>query len=323
MKTIREIFAAVVGIGAFQLGLACAIAAVAARGGRTDAKLDVLGHFAPFWLAGGLTAVLVALAFRPWRLKLLLAAPGVVAVIAAASLVAPEYLRPMSPRAPADAPGQIKLIQFNAFWRNGDPEGTARWIADQDADVVVLEESREDLVDAVLRRRPYHVSGWIGRNVILSRAKPVDTDIPWPRQGPLAVITRSTFAKADGGFTVIGAHYAWPTDGELQSAQGQDIARVIAPFDKSRLIIAGDFNSTPWSFARRREDRLFGLERRTRGLATWPARPFTPLGLPALAPFLPIDHVYAGPAWRTVSVERGPRLGSDHYPVIVRLALAD
>ena len=35
---------------------------------------------------------------------------------------------------------------------------------------------------------------------------------------------------------------------------------------------------------------------------------------------LPIDHVYAGPGWRTVSVQRGPKLGSDHYPVIVTLA---
>ena len=39
-------------------------------------------------------------------------------------------------------------------------------------------------------------------------------------------------------------------------------------------------------------------------------------------PFLPIDHVYAGRDWRTVRVQRGPRLDSDHYPVIVRLAPA-
>ena len=42
------------------------------------------------------------------------------------------------------------------------------------------------------------------------------------------------------------------------------------------------------------------------------------MGLPFA--LLPIDHVYAGPGWRTVRAERGPRLGSDHYPVIVTLA---
>ena len=37
------------------------------------------------------------------------------------------------------------------------------------------------------------------------------------------------------------------------------------------VIVAGDFNSTPWSFSLRRQDRWFGLERRTRALPSWPA----------------------------------------------------
>ena len=36
-------------------------------------------------------------------------------------------------------------------------------------------------------------------------------------------------------------------------------------------------------------------------------------------PFLPIDHVYVGSAWRTVSVVAGPPIGSDHRPVVVEL----
>ena len=32
-----------------------------------------------------------------------------------------------------------------------------------------------------------------------------------------------------------------------------------------------------------------------------------------------LDQVYAGAQWKTVSIERGPRLASDHYPVIVVL----
>lgn len=83
---------------------------------------------------------------------------------------------------------------------------------------------------------------------------------------------------------------------------------------RERAILVGDFNSTPWSFARRREDAALGMERRTHALPTWPAN-----GLFGLA-FLPIDHVYAGSAWDTVSITRGPRLGSDHYPVVAVLA---
>nr|QQZ48664.1 hypothetical protein JKL49_14190 [Phenylobacterium glaciei] len=47
---------------------------------------------------------------------------------------------------------------------------------------------------------------------------------------------------------------------------------------------------------------MFGLERRTKALFSWPAY----LGAKVPFPFLPIDHVYAGKGWRTVSVKRGP-----------------
>jgi endonuclease/exonuclease/phosphatase (EEP) superfamily protein YafD len=86
------------------------------------------------------------------------------------------------------------------------------------------------------------------------------------------------------------------------------------------MILAGDFNSTPWSFARREDDRRFGLIRRDRAMWSWPAEFVGPHGFQAPFPFLPIDHIYAGPGWATVSVSRGPRLGSDHYPLIAVLA---
>jgi endonuclease/exonuclease/phosphatase (EEP) superfamily protein YafD len=91
-------------------------------------------------------------------------------------------------------------------------------------------------------------------------------------------------------------------------------SRGAAAFEARRLILTGDFNSAPWSFTLRRFDRRVGLRRRTRALATWPTRRFA---MPF--PFLAIDHVYAGSDWKTVSVRRGPRLGSDHFPVVVIL----
>ena len=91
------------------------------------------------------------------------------------------------------------------------------------------------------------------------------------------------------------------------------VAGVVKNLDSSSLLLGGDFNSTPWSFARRRDDRAFGLQRLTRGMFSWPA------WAGALTAF-PIDHVYAGADWRLLDVRRGPNLGSDHYPLVVRVA---
>jgi endonuclease/exonuclease/phosphatase (EEP) superfamily protein YafD len=98
---------------------------------------------------------------------------------------------------------------------------------------------------------------------------------------------------------------------------------MLSGYPADRLILAGDFNLTPWSFTLRRIDRQWGLERRDQALFSWPARLGDRARWAWPIPALPLDHVYAGRAWRTISITRGPRLGSDHYPIIARLALAD
>jgi endonuclease/exonuclease/phosphatase (EEP) superfamily protein YafD len=324
MRFLVLLFAGLVAAAALGVGLVCAAGAVFAWGGRTDGRLDILTHFAPFWLAGGLAATVTGLCFRPPAVKVVLLLSGLVAMVAAAGLIIPEYTRPRSPKAAPDAPRQIKLIQFNTWSRNVDPEGTVRWIDGQDPDIVVIEEINPELRRAIARLKRYHVSDAHNSVVILSKARQVSNALPWPRRSEFnALLARASFAPADGGFTVVGVHYAWPTLVRMQAAQAADLAKVLDGFDHSRLILTGDFNSTPWSFARRRDDARFGLERRTRALFSWPARNSTRHHLLAVVPFLPIDHVYAGSAWRTVSVSRGPKLGSDHYPVVVRLALTD
>ena len=56
MANMGMILKAVSGL-MFAAGILCACAALLAHGGRFSARLDVLTHFAPFWLAG---AALVA-----------------------------------------------------------------------------------------------------------------------------------------------------------------------------------------------------------------------------------------------------------------------
>ena len=43
----------------------------------------------------------------------------------------------------------------------------------------------------------------------------------------------------------------------------------------------------------------------------------------AMPPILPIDHIYAGSDWRMTGLRRGPRLGSDHFPLVATLRLQE
>lgn len=316
---VAELFHA----AALLLAAACTLLALAAQGGRFSDRLDAITHVTPILLLGAVLAVLIWLVAGRKG-----AATPVMAAVAAVSclvLMAPELIRAQRQTFAAADEHTIKVIQFNVWGRNRDAEATARWLAAQDADVIVLEEAfaRSGGVARALKPNypyastcddPYPCS-----TMILSKRRPVaEGGLDGPERANLKGAW-ATYRSPEGPFTVVGVHFTWPWPAGPQQQQTLRLAKAMEPFAKDRLIVTGDFNSTPWSFSLKRQDALFGLERRTRAVFSWPAGVFSRLGLALPLPVLPIDHVYAGEGWRTVSAGRGPKLGSDHYPVVVRL----
>ncbi|WP_269716465.1 endonuclease/exonuclease/phosphatase family protein [Caulobacter sp. NIBR2454] len=331
MRTILNLALLLLRAGALALALGCALFAIAAQGGRFSATLDVASHFSPIWLVGGLLAAALGALVSRGEERIATVIVATVAVALSVLQIAPEAFAYATQRKDSSQAGQtLKIVQFNAWGRNEDPEESARWLLAQDADILVLEEAygaAGRFHKKIRAAYPYRTGCPKARpcqNLILSRLKPtVQGDFAERtirRDGkPFLSVLYAGFGRGDDAFTVMGAHYAWPWPAGYQQRQSAALAKKLGAFDRETMILTGDFNSTPWSFAMRRQDKAFGMERRTRALATWPAR-FDRAGFHPLFPILPIDHVYAGKAWRTVKVERGPRLGSDHRPVVVTLA---
>ena len=301
------------------VALASAGAALLSLGGRFSDRLDVLTHFTPLYLAGGVLAVAGG-----WRDGPALLA-GTVAILISALIMGPEYLA-AAKRPGATVSGRsLKLVQFNLWVRNADPEGTARWIEREDADIVVVQEAAgagAAVILAVADRYPFRSASFAGSDgstVVLSKTKPRVSGDPSGGVGKRFAGAWATFGRGEAGFTVVAAHFTHPIPPGPQQAQSRRLSEFLKAFDRSNLIVAGDFNATPWSFALRRQDARFGLARLTRALFTWPTTRFRRWGLRSPVPFLALDHVYAGSAWRAASVTLGPRLGSDHLPVVVVL----
>lgn len=293
----------------------CATLAFAAQFGRVSLKWDLAAQFASLWLTGSALCLVAALVYRG-RMRWTLAAVSLIGLGLSASLIAPEFLRSTGPHAPATA-GQLKIVQFNVWHDNPHPEVILDWLDRERPDIAVIEENSDTFRKALTARdRGWQVACLKCEVVILSR-KPALAAGHGPHDAP-GPMTHATFADQGGAFEVVGVHNAWPTDRD-QPRQEARLAAYIADHPHARMIVTGDFNSSPWSFQRRRWDRAFGLPRRDRAVPSWPARNYKHLKWLGL-PFLPIDHVYAGPAWATVSVRRGPRLSSDHYPLVVTLA---
>jgi endonuclease/exonuclease/phosphatase (EEP) superfamily protein YafD len=302
------------------LALAIAAAAVgtASLGGRLSQTLDIASHFAPVTLVMGLVVAAAApvIGGGAWMASVALSLIGAAACAVA---MAPELWARLQVRSTPAQPGRtLKVVQLNLWRWNRDPEATVRWLEAQAADVVVLQEVIDwalHIPEALERAYP-HQSPRIGTR-ILSRLPVLGSGEFRAR----STRTHSTGAwlRIDhpaGAFTVVGFQATWPIPPGPQQADSRDLARRLADLDKAGLIVCGDFNAAPWSASLRDQDRLLGLERRSLALFTWPVQPYGPWRLNSPLPFLALDHVYAGSAWKTVSVTCGPRVGSDHLPVV-------
>lgn len=302
-----------------------ALAAILSLGGAFNPNLDVLTHLAPAWLVMSLLALgLLGLAgFSTSRSVLALA--GVTIAICAWLMVPDLVARVTAPRfAPADQ--TLKIIQFNIWDHNRDPVATARWILEQDADIVVLEETGRGAIPAALAghypfRAPCDKGPEGCATTILAKSKPVDGgQLMWTKLGRRHAGAWATFGAGAKSFTIVGTHYRWPEPLASQVPQARRFAEVIQRFDRKSLIVVGDFNLTPWSFALRRQDARFGLTRLTHAIFTFPAGRIANWGgMTFPFPLLPIDQVYVGSDWRPVGIGRGPAMGSDHHPIVVTL----
>jgi endonuclease/exonuclease/phosphatase family metal-dependent hydrolase len=119
-----------------------------------------------------------------------------------------------------------------------------------------------------------------------------------------ALITRHAW---DGGqVELLNAHLS-----VVFRERPHQVAAIAQEMLGEALVIAGDFNMTPWSSAYKVLRR--GLSSATRFARTWPAP----------APIIPLDHILYrgrlelvhGGAW----TEGGARRASDHLPVVAEL----
>ncbi|MDQ4421425.1 endonuclease/exonuclease/phosphatase family protein [Sphingobium sp. DEHP117] len=229
---------------------------------------------------------------------------------------------PKPPAAPYPDRGVIRIVTFNAWFANHDPEGAARWILAQQPEAVILQEvgwrSRVLLTQLALQY-PYVVTCRGSRpcsTVMLSRRKPLDMrglahgDAD-NRHALSAAIMR--FPE----YTLVGVHLSQPWPMGAHKRELRWLASELRGVPRHRLVVAGDFNATGWSMTMRDAASMLCLTAAPSDRASWPA-PSSGLRVPAI---LDIDHALLGRGWGAARMERGPDLGSDHYPFVITLNL--
>lgn len=310
------------------LGLALIVGAALACGffGEKIPFFDALAHFRAHLAAVLFVLALVLIALRSIAAATLAAALAAYGAVSVAGFVMP---RPAGTEtalsranAPAGASRTLTLLQMN-LRHNAAPEPAIATIARLDPDVVTLEEMNRRWVEAFEPLRefyPYTAYCGVGEVV-----------------GGVAILSRFPFAsddaicRAEDGFVarrvdlgqgaslgVVAEHLVWP----WPFPQARQVERLdtVLPGLATPLIVAGDFNATPWSetvgryAAASRTTPVGGIG------ATWLATMLPGELRPLVG--LPIDNVLVSKDLRVISATRQPATDSDHLPVLVRFELS-
>lgn len=223
----------------------------------------------------------------------------------------------------------LKIVTLNVWGRNTREADVITFLQREKPDVVFLQElsPRHATLRAYLGEAFPSAAFCRGVSIcpVAVYSTLPNTATPPTLSAPAAGLRVALPASLGGGETTLfSVHLGWPEPFGTQKRDWRLLRDVLASEASETAIVAGDFNATPWSPALRSFEAAppTPLTRLTRALRTWPTAEtgFTRARLRTPAPFLPIDHVFVGAGWRAASVRRGPAIGSDHYPVIVRLS---
>jgi endonuclease/exonuclease/phosphatase (EEP) superfamily protein YafD len=279
--------------------------------------LDIVNNGLPALAAGAIVLFLLAIVMREWRS---IALAGLLAAINVGLIFA--GLHGAAAEAPPEAKRFLRVVTFNLWFDNERIDDVNAFINQTDADVVLLQEVTNDHLAVLHRgldaRYPYSVGDF---GIVIFSKYAIKADGRVDRAGyPEWIRLLARWVELDVHGTtveVVGVHCARPFYPVLQE---HDVA-ALTQFVLSRklpIIVAGDFNMTPWTDQLKLFTRATGLGRFNTLIVTWPMRWRNYPVVPVVA----IDNVFTSREFAKIAATGGTRQGSDHRPVIADLALA-
>ena len=312
-------------LGALAFGTAGAIFLVVLAGyaGRWDPALEAMANFR-LHLAGlaGMLGMVLGLA-RLWRS----AGLAVLTMLIAAAGRGPVF-------DPVERPGSgrpLTLLYANIWDQNRYPDALAAKLRAIDADILITSETTRAVAEGEAGLRaayPYRLvspgTGVALRTAIWSKYPLSDGQLYLDNN--VAPTAAAAIADLGGGTTVglIGAHFSRPAERlhQVQVAALGPIADKLGRVTLGRpLIVAGDFNASPWSWVVARAAQVTGSDVLGGYRVTWKGHYWTPLG-PLPEPWgHQIDQILLSAGIGVEAVETVDLPGSDHRGVLVRLRI--
>jgi endonuclease/exonuclease/phosphatase (EEP) superfamily protein YafD len=282
---------------------------------------DLFSHFRVQYAVAALVLAIALLLLRRWR------AAWLPIVVAALNLwfVVPLFVATEATDVNAAAPARdhLRVLSVNVFGFNNEYDRVLDYVRRERPDVLVVLEVTPAWAAALSRLAPEYRYQWIHPGdlrsgiALMSRRTPLGVQqIDLGGTGEPSLLL--TVPTADGPLSILGTHLYWPLGDRVAAVRNRQLETLgrVSRSHETPLLIAGDLNVTQFSPHFRRLLREGSLRdcAAGRGLQpTWPAR------VPFL--FIRIDHCVATQGVRVQDVRVGDYVGSDHYPIVIDVAV--
>jgi endonuclease/exonuclease/phosphatase (EEP) superfamily protein YafD len=298
-----------------------ALASLAAAFARASFPYELFVHLRAHYLAVALLCLVGAALLRAKRVLLVSACVAMVNLIAILAMQAH-----VAPWLDDDQPADLVVVWGNVQGGQKATERLTQVAREIGADSILLGELNTDIYQVASGLLPEYVchardAGWYSGTAFVRhpcepeivRLEP--SDAPGGETSPVVSVA---------GIKVLGLHANVPFARDVTSDQSYlEQARAAERIRNRRIadattygpdLVLGDFNASPWAPPIVDLQRQDGYRRVRCGgpfAATWPTwAPF---------PGIVIDHAFVRDGYRA-SCKVGPSIGSDHLPIIVRVA---
>lgn len=280
-----------------------------------DFVLQLFTHFRLQYLVVSILLLLLMVAIRQHAY----AAALLVAVAANAAFVFPWYLGAEL----VQGETTLRVVQANVLSTNTEHEKVLRMLESEQPDLVVFQEvTPQWLVALAALQAEYPYS--------YAEAREGNFGIAVFSRVPLASVTHvdsppyalpTIIAKlrvGEGLVNLVATHPTIPVRAPLYEARNlqlNSVHDILADLDGSTILM-GDLNTAMWDVSYRAFEARADLRNVRKGFGivpTWPT--FMPIAM------IPIDHVLVSDDIAVLDVRTGPRIGSDHLPLVVTLSL--
>lgn len=258
----------------------------------------------------GALALLAAAGWQAWQ-------------ISAYTPLAPRQTRMSSPS--GDDAATVSLLISNVYMENREAGRLAALVDARQPDLVLLLEPDQRWIDALSHLHaayPHRVLHPLGNTygiALYSRLELVGPEVQFLVEPEIPSISTEVRLRSGPRLRLHAIHPRPPRPGSDTDERDAELVIVgrRAARERGPVIVAGDLNDVAWSHTTRLFQRLSELldPRVGRGFyntfpVSWPLLRF------------PIDQIFHTPDFTLDALEVLPDIGSDHFPVYVRLRYA-